>query len=311
MLIEAGQWGSTLTEAATARVCLAANRAPDLVSLTGLVEDVLLAELPAAIQPVMSCLQAQAAASSDMRHLMQALPPLASVLRYGNVRQTDTSMIAAVVGGLAARVCIGLAGACSALNEDAAAEMFELLLKVDEAINRLDSADYRADWQKALACLVDLPGIHGLLAGRSCRILHDAGLVTTEETARRLSLALSTANEPLQAAAWIEGFLRGSGQLLVHDEALLGVINDWLSGLAEEVFTQLLPLLRRTFATFPAPERRSIGERVKRGRGLAAISVEAGPDFDPARADTVLPLAALLLGISRSLNENGTNPEVK
>ena len=60
-----------------------------------------------------------------MRHLMQALPPLASVLRYGNVRQTDTAMIAQVVDGLAARVCIGLPGACAALNDDAAAEMFD------------------------------------------------------------------------------------------------------------------------------------------------------------------------------------------
>ena len=50
LLIEAGQWGNTLASAASAQVCQTADQARDLVSLTRLVEDVLLAELPDAIQ---------------------------------------------------------------------------------------------------------------------------------------------------------------------------------------------------------------------------------------------------------------------
>ena len=45
-------------------------------------------------------------------------------------------------------------------------------------------------------------------------------------------------------AAWIEGFLKGSGELLAHDEALFGILDGWLSGLPAETFPQLLPLLR-------------------------------------------------------------------
>ncbi len=298
-LIEAGQWGSSIADASTGRVIQAAGRAPDLVSLTGMVEDVLLADLPNAVNHLMQCLQAQAAVSSDMRHLMQALPPLASVLRYGSVRQTDTSMVARVVDGLAERVFIGLPGACAALNDDAAAEIFELVLKVDDAVNRLAEDSYRQDWQNALARLVDLPAVHGLLSGRACRILYDGGIYAIEEAARRLGLALSTASDPLQAAAWVEGFLRGSGQLLVHDDGLLGALNQWLSELPEATFTQLLPLLRRTFATFAAPERRSIGERVRQGPTVSprAASAISTPDFDYERANAVLPLLARLLGI--------------
>ncbi len=298
LLIESGQWGSSIEAASAGRVIQASARAPDLVTLTGLVEDVLLAELPDAVQHLMQNLQAQAAVSSDMRHLMQALPPLAGVLRYGSVRQTDTAMIARVVDGLAERVFIGLPAACAALNDDAAAEMFDLVLKVDDAVIRLSDERYRQDWQHALAHLADLPGIHGLLAGRACRILYDAGIFAIQEAARRLGLALSTANDPIQTAAWIEGFLHRSGQLLVHDNGLLGALNEWLSGLPEETFTQLLPLLRRTFATFAAPERRSIGERVRRGPSPSQRSAAAPtPDFDPTRADAVLPLIARLLGI--------------
>ncbi len=60
----------------------------------------------------------------------------------------------------------------------------------------------------------------------------------------------------LPAAAWIEGFLEDSGTVLIHGEGLLGVVDDWLSGLDPETFTELLPLVRRTVATIAAPERR-------------------------------------------------------
>ena len=41
----------------------------------------------------MQQLENQAALTSDVGHLMDALPPLAAVLRYGNVRQTDASTV--------------------------------------------------------------------------------------------------------------------------------------------------------------------------------------------------------------------------
>nr|BFE81130.1 hypothetical protein GCM10020093_037310 [Planobispora longispora] len=49
----------------------------------------------------------------------------------------------------------------------------------------------------------------------------------------------------------------------MHDARLLGLIDGWLTGLVPEAFVDVLPLLRRTFGAFAAPERRSIGERVR------------------------------------------------
>jgi hypothetical protein len=136
-----------------------------------------------------------------------------------------------------------------------------------------------------------------LIAGRACRILLDAGVFTTDEAARRMGLALSAANAPAQAAAWVEGFLRGSGLLLLHDAALWAVLDQWVTGLTGETFTALLPLLRRTFATFAAPERRLMGERAARGLAATpAAEAEVGA-FDVMRAEAVLPLVARLLGL--------------
>jgi hypothetical protein len=298
-LIEAGIWGNMIADAAAARALAAAEDAPDLPALTRLVDRALLADLPEAIGYLMGRLRDEAAVASDVAHLMDALPPLANVLRYGNVRKTDAGAVAEVLDGLAARTCIGLPGACASLDDGAAAEMFGRLLAVNGALSLLRSAEQLADWHAALRRLADLPGCHGLVAGRGCRILLDAQVFDAGEAARRVHLALSSAVEPAQAAAWIEGLLKDSGALLVHDDALFQIVDGWMASLGGEAFRGTLPLLRRTFSTFAAPERRMIGERARAGGSqLAAHRLQVvDAEFDMARGEAVLPLVARLLGI--------------
>jgi hypothetical protein len=296
--IEANVWGNTVLDAATAYSRHLAGQTEALPLLTNLVERVLLADLPDAIGPVMLRLENVAALTSDIPHLMAALPPLANVLRYGNVRQTDTSMVGHVVDGLVARVCIGLPAACAALNDDAAGAMFERLIEVHQAISMLQNEAHLAGWQAVLQHLADQPQLHGLLAGRCCRLLFDQHQMSAAEVGRRMGLALSTAVEPVQAAAWIEGFLRGSGLILLHHEGLWQALDDWIATLNEDIFVQLLPLLRRTFATFPPPERRQMGERVKRGAGTGPRNQAGVIEVATIRADKVLPLLKQLLGMN-------------
>ena len=297
-LVEAGVWGNTIASAAGAKVQHAADAAQELPALTGLLDSTLLADLPAAAQHLMSRLQAVAAVASDTGHLMDALPPLANILRYGNVRQTDAEMVRGVVDGLVARICIGLPGACGSLNDEAAETMFGKVVETHAAIGLLQNAEHTAAWHGVLGQLCDSPNLHGLIAGRACRLLHDAKQFESAEAARRLGLALSAANAPAQSAAWIDGFLRNSGILLLHDEALWTVLDHWVIGLSTDHFSTALPLLRRTFATFAAPERRQMGERVARGVSHSPQAAPARSDrFDEARASKALPLIAQLLGL--------------
>jgi hypothetical protein len=296
-LIEAGVWGSTLQTAASSKARAAADKA-DLPALTALLERVLLSALPDAVAHLMTRLQTESALASDIGLLMDALPPLANVQRYSDVRQTDAALLGTVTDGLVARICVGLPGACASLNDEAAQAMFARLDKVHGAIQLLQQEAHTAQWQQTLLRLVEQRGLHGLLAGRACRLLLDVQALGADEAARRLSLALSSANEPTQAGAWVEGFLHGSGLLLLHDETLWQVLDAWLTALPEEQFIALLPLLRRTFANFTAPERRQMGERVKRGGGgVVNVAMSNTEEFDFERAATVLPLVARLLGL--------------
>ncbi len=303
-IIEAAVWGNTVAAAATARARDLADKAAELPALTQLVDRALLADLPDAVSHIMARLQSEAAVASDVAQLMAALPPLAQVLRYGNVRQTDAAMVGGIVNGLVARICIGLPGACASLNDEAAAAMFDRILEVNGAMALLQNAEQTAAWTAVLRQLADQQGVHGLLAGRCCRLLLEAGAFDPPEIARRMGLALSPAIEPTQAAAWVEGFLRGSGLLLLHDDNLWQVLDAWVCQLHAETFTALLPLLRRTFSTFTAPERRQIGERAKRGASPGTLAAPAASDFDAARAEKVLPLVAQLLGLAAPGNHS-------
>ncbi|NJL78262.1 MAG: hypothetical protein HC874_00840 [Richelia sp. SL_2_1] len=297
-LIEAGIWGNTIADAANTKACSLADTASELPTLTTLLDKVILSDLPDAVIYLMSQLQNTAALTSDVTHLMNALPPLANVMRYGNVRQTDTAMISHVVDGLVARICISLPGACASLDDDAAAAMYENVIKVNNAIAVLQNQEYITSWRQVLVQIADNSNVHGLISGRCCRLLLDAGVLDTTEVARRMGLALSSATEPYKAGVWIEGFLKGSGLLLLHDDKLWQLLGNWVSELSEDLFINLLPLLRRTFTTFTVSERRQIGERVKNGvDGNVSNVGDDGNDINEENAVLILPIVKQFLGV--------------
>jgi len=296
-LIEAGRWGKTVLEAASAYTADMAEKLDELPALTELLDRALLADVGEAVERVMQRVQNVAALAGDVTHLMDAVPPLVRVARYGNVRKTDVAAVEHVVSGLVERVCISLPGACSAINDDAAQPMFGRIAEVHNSIQLLQNAEHLKSWLDTLNKLADGHGVHGLLAGRACRLLLEQRVIDTPEAARRFGLALSVATGPLEAANWAEGFLRGSGLVLIHDEGLWGVVDDWICSLKEENFTEILPLLRRTFSTFTSPERRQMGERVAGGDRKPRKAAAAAVQVDSTRGDKVLPVVAKILGL--------------
>ena len=297
-LIEAAAWGNTVASAATARASDLARQATTLPALTALLEQVVLASLGDSVGLIMERLQEESARAPDIAHLMDGLPSLANVLRYSDVRRTELGVIGEVVDGFVVRICVGLPVACSSLDDDAATAMRGRIEAVHGALALLQREEYTAAWHDAIRRLADSDGVHGTVSGRSARLLFDAGVIDPADAARRLSRTLSIAEEPARAATWVEGFLAGSGQLLLHDQTLWRLIDDWLGSLRDDTFVALLPLLRRAFSAFTGPERRQLGERARRPDATAG-PVASEADFDASRAEVGLRTVLALLGIGR------------
>ncbi|MDF5752350.1 DUF5682 family protein [Spongiactinospora sp. TRM90649] len=277
-LIEASAWGTTVPSAAAAKVRdLVAREDATLAELTGTVEACLLAGLGEALPDAVRALAGRAALDPDVTHLMAAVPAMARAWRYGDVRGTPAEGLGAVVSSMLARVRAGLSPAMTGLDDDATKEMIGHVDAVHAATALLPEAE-RAAWLVTLNGLAGRTDLHGRIEGRLIRILLDAGRLGDGEAARRMALATSAGHPPARVASWVEGFLSGGGLLLVHDAQLLGMVDQWLSGLGAGAFVDVLPLLRRTFAAFDAPERRAIGERV-RNAGRAARPSGGSSDF--------------------------------
>lgn len=303
-LISASAYGTTVEAAATAKVAELAADAADLAAVTDLVERCLLADLGTALRPVLAALDERVALDLDVVHLMRSLPALARSLRYGDVRGTDLSALDGVVGGMVLRIRVGLPAEIGGLDDDATKAMRATLDSTHAAIALLaDRLPVKDQWLDALAGIAGVDGsagVHdlpGLLEGRLTRLLRDADRLGNEEVGRRMALSVSVGVPPARAASWVEGFLSGGGLVIVHDEVLLGLLDGWLAGLDDDQFVDALPLLRRTFAEYAAPERRAIGERVRRARAgepMSDVDDEAELDWD--RVARTVPVLALLIG---------------
>jgi hypothetical protein len=294
-IIEMGAWGNTVEEACVNFLRKKTEETTALPALTRLVQQTLNAGLPDAFDLLLRKLENLAALATDVYHLMDALPPLVQVVRYGNTRGTDVAAVEQVVRHLVPRVCIGLPAAVVNLDEDASKEAFEKLLGVNRALGLLNEPDFFDPWFATLQNIAGNGQVNGVLTGACTRILFDKKIFSEAETATRMRYALSRATPPLAAAQWLEGFLQGSGLLLLHNPALWNLVNGWVNELGEDNFSDVLPLLRRTFSRFPQPERERMLSLAKQGQ-VEVKTVEAA-DFEEERAAAVLPVVRLLLGI--------------
>ncbi|EWT02004.1 hypothetical protein N865_20630 [Intrasporangium oryzae NRRL B-24470] len=295
-VIEASLHGTTVESAAVARVAEAADEATDLASLGSLIEQCLLADLAGGLRAVVATLAHRSARQHDTLALLGAIEPLARTCRYGDVRGVDVSGVAHVLQTVVVRAAVGLRAAASGLDDDGSARLRTAIEAAHRGVALLDDDSLRTPWNAALAAVAADEALHGAVPGLANRLLLDAGELDADEAARRLSRQLSSAAGGPAAAAWLDGFLAGEALLLLHTDELLAIIDDWLVGITETSFEDVLPLVRRTFARYAPAERRLIGQRLREG-GILNRAPGALSRIDVERAAPAVATVARLLGL--------------
>jgi hypothetical protein len=292
-VVEASRYGITVASAAAACVSERAQTAGSLTELSELLAACLLADLPDGIGGVVSVLAERTALQQDVAPLLETIAPLARTCRYGNVRGVDVTGVRRILDTTVVRACVGLPTACAGLDDEAADAMRRAVDSAQQGLSLLPDLPLD-DWHRALAAVAGSDRIHGAVAGRATRLLLDAGLVEAQDAAARLSRRLSIATPAREAAAWLDGLLSGDATLLIYDRRLLQIVDDWVAGVDDEVFDDVLPLLRRTFSAFSRPERREIGEQVSRVGDGGPTDSEA--TLDMAAAGPAVRTMARYLG---------------
>lgn len=294
-LIEAGTWGLTVPEAATNFARQKLTEIADLPTLSGLLGAVLKADLPGILPDLLSKLQSTAAVAKDVLALADTVPPLADILRYGSARTLNLAAIEQLLAQIIPRVCVGLPVASMGVDEEVAAQILQKIVAFNRALALRRNEEFDGLWSQTLGSLAVAPGIAPLVAGLGARFLFDKNTWPPARTEAAMRLRLSLAAAPYEGAAWLEGFLGTSGLLLIHHPELWQVLDGWLCGLEAEIFRETLPLLRRTFAHFPAHEREKMLDLAK-NTGVLPQKNSPVEGFAAEAAEAVLPFLRLVLG---------------
>ena len=293
LLIEANMWGNTVENAASMYAIHLANSQDSLKDLAELLKKIILADLNQALSPCMQILENKMALSQDVFHLIEVFNPIVQVLKYGNIRQSDTKMLQELSDKLIDRIFVALPSALSSLNEDAITEIYPKIINFDYSLSLLNDVAQQKAWLDLLKRLLNSNQVGGLLQGKFCRILFDRQVLTMEELTVKMSFALSSGTDMLQSATWLEGFLEGSVQLILHHHGLWNLLNTWMDDLDEENFMQTLPLLRRAFSAFSISERQKINLKVQNKKHVDKQIIEL--QLNPKRAERVSQILNTIL----------------
>jgi hypothetical protein len=293
-LAEALVHGPTIEQAAAGAAVAQAAKISSIADLTHLVRRCLLADLPAAAQSCIAALQAAAVNAADLTGLAEAVPPLVSILRYGTARKIPEEELAALGRALAIEVIAGAVPSSRNLDEAAAERLRLAFAGFDQALDLFGKAELVEGWCRTLGALAGDTMAAPVICGLAARRLYERSAATAEATATTLARALSPANPPQAAGAFLHGFFGESAEVILHDRAFFAIVDDWLAEPEEEHFLEILPMLRRAFGSFGAVERRRLLEQAGRA---AAPQRSASAAIDEEAFAQALPLLQLILGI--------------
>ena len=231
---------------------------------------------------------------------MQAVVPLVRVLRYGTARELPEAELRSLIHALSVEVNAGVRVASHNLDEDVASARVGAMRAFDEAIYLFADAALIESWRQQLALMVNDDQVAAQTAGVSLRRLHDLRAWDAMRVASAFSLH-TRGETPRRAGAFLENFLGGGSEVLLQDQPLLQLLDEWVCELREEDFVESLPLLRRSFSGFDAVARKRLMERVAKGAhesthagGVSAVS--SNDAFERA-----LPLLYQILGIEAGI----------
>ncbi len=297
-LVELSPWGADISTAAHRYVSEQVKNSTSLADVASHIDTLLLADLPGALNDAIIQLQKLSAASGDVAELMQALPRLVNVIRYGDVRNTDTQALLHVVEGFCSRIMVGLAFFSRQIDEQQASEHAKQIQQLSDTLLLLDRRDFLEEWWQCLEKIVGQADTQPIIRGRCVRLLIGARIFDSKQAESALRLALSSAQDALHAAMWIEGLLAGSGLLLIHDDKLWRVLDQYVCQLDEQKFLTILPLLRRTFAGFTSGERGQLFQKARSDQTTTHMTTD---DFNYSTIAEAVPLLFQMIGIDPSV----------
>ncbi len=275
-LVELGIFGNSLVEVCQRLLRRKAERARSLEETASVLLDSVRGRLEGIYDEVLAACEKASSEDDDFPSVARACYLLDVLIGY-----VDVPGQAELLGRLAERVfvrgCLLLprAAAVSEAEVGGVCESIKLLHQVGaRRRQRGEGEDLLVERLRDTAA--GTGDAHPRAAGLASAVLYLDACLSDGELANALDLHLSRGTEPTRAARFVEGLFSLNRSVLVRNQAIVGSLTTYISGLDGEAFVAIVPILRRSLAGLSPSE---MGYLVDTIAAVLGISEEGAGEF--------------------------------
>ncbi|MCA9194998.1 MAG: hypothetical protein KDB03_24670 [Planctomycetales bacterium] len=260
-LVEAVLLGETVEVATAYKFDTLLSQSGRIQTTAALVADACQCNLLKSMDQARRRLQELAVLSRDFVALAFAVGELSATVRFGDVRQSDTSSLQPLVQELFTQASLNLFSSCTC-DDKTVPSMTQAIDCLNRVAFEMPELAEEHLWLLELRKLADADDRNPILSGYACAVLLERGELENEQLSQEVSRRLSPGVAADLGAGWFEGLANRNRYSLLARQSLWEQLAQYVAELDEEQFRRALVFLRRAFGNFSVREKRNIAENL-------------------------------------------------
>ena len=259
-IVEASLLGETVEIAADFALRERAEKAVSVDEAATVFDDAFLCGMPGTAAYALQALQGLSVDSASITAAASAAERLSLTVRYGDLRQFDTTPVIPLIEQLYLRSCLTLEESC-VCDDRASSDIIAAMSKINALQLDHDFLDGER-WTALLERISDRDDLNTKCSGYAMAILLERGKADETLLSREVARRLSPGTPAELGAGWFEGLAAKNRYALITRLSLWRELSAYIEQLDEPAFRRALVFLRRAFADFTSGEKNDIAENL-------------------------------------------------
>ena len=265
-LAEAVLKGDTIAHAVSFDLQEKLTAAEQIAEITELLESAFLCGMPELLQAAVSRLDSASIDQISIEEIARTAKILSRMLQFGDVRQSDVSVLRPILERLLLRASLTLTDACFC--DDEAAGHLARSIEDIQSIFSVEKGLPSEKWEQAIRELSRRDDLNAKLSGLATAIRLDLGDLGEEELSREISRRMSIGLRAELGALWFEGLSLRNHYALIVRRVVWESLSRYIDAIPEDCWQRAMVFLRRAFATYTAGEKDMVAENLAEFWGL-------------------------------------------
>ena len=265
-LAEAVLKGDTIAHAVSFDLQEKLTATEQIAEITELLESAFLCGMPELLQAAVSRLDSASIDQISIEEIARTAKILSRMLQFGDVRQSDVSVLRPILERLLLRAGLTLTDACFC--DDEAAGQLAKSIEDIQSIFSVEKGLPGEKWEQAIRELSRRDDLNAKLSGLATAIRLDLGDLGEEELSREISRRMSIGLRAELGALWFEGLSLRNHYALIVRRVVWESLSRYIDAIPEDCWQRAMVFLRRAFATYTAGEKDMVAENLAEFWGL-------------------------------------------